>query len=47
MSGRQSAAVERAAKEWSRTKGNVYKIAKKHGISPSSLYRAIKPKGKP
>lgn len=46
MSGRMSAATERALKEWSRTLGNVYKIAKKHGISPSTLYRHIKPKVK-
>ena len=44
MSGRMSAATERAVKEWSRTLGNVYKIAKKHGIFASTLYRAIKRK---
>ncbi len=43
MSGRQSAAVESAVREWSRTLGNVYRIAARHKIAASSLYRAIKP----
>ena len=42
MAGRMSAATERAVKEWSRTLGNVYRIASKHGIAASTLYRRIK-----
>ena len=42
MSRRQCSATERAVKEWSRTLGNVYKIAAKHGVAASTLYRAIK-----
>ena len=43
MAGRQSAAVENAVREWSRTLGSVYRIAANHRIAASSLYRAIKP----
>ena len=46
MAGRQSAAVEKAVREWSRTLGSVYRIATRHGIAASSLYRSIKSKGK-
>lgn len=42
MAGRQSAAVGGAVREWSRTLGNVYRIAAKHGVAPSSVYRAIR-----
>ena len=45
MSRRQCSATERAVKEWSRTLGNVYKIAAKHGVAASTLYRAIKSAG--
>ena len=43
MARRQCSATERAVKEWSRTLGNVYRIAARHGIAASTLYRAIKP----
>lgn len=46
MAGRQSASVEKAVREYSRTLGNVYRIAARHKIAASSLYRAIKPRGK-
>jgi transposase-like protein len=42
MSGRQSSAVEAAVKEYRRTKGGVYRIAARHKVAASSLYRAIR-----
>lgn len=42
MAGRQSAATERAIKEYKRLKKpNIYGIAFKHGIVPTTLYRAL------
>ena len=46
MAGRQSSAVENALAEYLKVKRrspcpNVYRIAAKHGIAASSLYRAI------
>ena len=38
---KQCAQTERALKEWARTQGNVYRVAEKHGIAASTLYRAI------
>ena len=46
MSGRRSSAVEKALAEYARTRAPVYKLAAKHGIAASSLYRAIKSKKK-
>jgi transposase-like protein len=42
MSGRPSQAVQDALREYRRNGGRVYRIAAKHRISASSLYRAIK-----
>jgi 3-methyladenine DNA glycosylase AlkD len=46
MARRRSSAVEKALGEYLRKfglkSGAVYKIAAKHKIAPSSLYRAIK-----
>lgn len=41
MAGKQSAAIERALKSYMRNPGRVYKIAARHKVSPSALYRAI------
>ena len=44
MAGKLSGAMERALKDW-RMKvfnGHVYRIAAKHNVSPSAMYRAIK-----
>lgn len=44
MSGRRSSAVEGALREYARigaAKANVYRIAAKHGIAATSLYRAL------
>lgn len=44
MAGKLSGAMERALKDW-RLKlynGHVYRIAAKHNVSPSAMYRAIK-----
>ena len=40
MSGRQSAAVDRALKEYKKG-DSIHKLAKKHGIAHTTLYRAI------
>ena len=45
MAGRQSAAVQSAMRAY-RPGRSVYKLAKRFGIDASSLYRAIKAKGK-
>ena len=48
MPARQSAAVDRALRELSGAKGrrrNFYRIAAKHGIAPSTLYRAARRNG--
>lgn len=42
MSGRQSSAVEAAVKEYKKVRRGVYRIAARHKIAPSSLYRAIR-----
>lgn len=42
MAGRQSSAVEAALRQYRRNGGRVYRIATKHKIAPSSLYRAIR-----
>ena len=49
MSGRQSSAVEDALAAYKAAKRrspfpNVYRIAAKYGVAPTSLYRAIKGK---
>lgn len=44
MSGRPSAATEQALKLYTRG-ANVYKLAAKVGISPTTLYRALKLRG--
>ena len=44
MAGKLSGAMERALRDW-RLKvyaGHVYRIAAKHNVSPSAMYRAIK-----
>ncbi len=41
MAGRQSAAVEAALRQYRRNGGRVYRIAAKHGIAATSLYRAL------
>lgn len=42
MAGRQSAAVEAALRQYRRNGGRVYRIAAKHKVAASSLYRAIR-----
>jgi DNA-binding phage protein len=44
MSRKQAGATERAIKEYKPGK-NVYAIAAKHGIQPTTLYRALKLEG--
>lgn len=46
MSGRMSSAVWSAMRHYQMRGGNVYRIAARFKIAPSSLYRALKPKGK-
>ena len=44
MAGKISGAMERALKDYRMRlfQGHVYRIAAKHGVTPSALYRAIK-----
>jgi DNA-binding MurR/RpiR family transcriptional regulator len=46
MSGRPSAATELAIKYHRQLKKSVYEAAALAGVSPSTLYRALKRKGK-
>ncbi len=47
MSGRISAAMQQALKGWKGLKRTpIYALAEKHGLSPSSLYKALKRTGK-
>lgn len=42
MAGKQSHAVHEALKAKGKRKVNIYKLAAKFGVAPSTLYRAIK-----
>ena len=44
MAGKQSAGTERAVSEY-RKGMDVYALARRCGVSPSNLYRALKSKG--
>ena len=46
MAGRQSSAVEAAVRQYRRNGGRIYRIAAKHRIAASSLYRAIRQRAK-
>jgi len=42
MPGRQSSEVKQALKAYQSGATDIYKLAKKFGLSPSTIYRAIK-----